>query len=119
MDLGAGTNSLNVSQFITGLAPGTVYEFQVVASNYHGTVFGSQVSFLFPSVPPVLTITPSGANVILAWPTNDGYFTLEFATNLAPLAVWQTNSPPPVVISGQNVVTNSIAGTQMFFRLMQ
>jgi len=80
-----------------------------------GTVFRLTV------LTPQLTITPSGANVILSWPTNYvGFitgFTLGFATNLASPAVWQTNSTAPVVIGGQNVITNPVTGSQMFFRL--
>jgi beta-glucanase (GH16 family) len=68
---------------------------------------------------PQLTVTPSGTNVIFSWPTNAVSFTLEFATNLVSPTVWQTNSPQPVVVNGQNVVTNPISGTQMFFRLIQ
>jgi uncharacterized repeat protein (TIGR03803 family) len=76
------------------------------------------------ALPPLLTITLSGTNVILSWPTNvAGFdysgFTLEWATNLVSPAVWNTNSTPPVGIIGQNVVTNPIIGTQMFFRLSQ
>ena len=67
--------------------------------------------------PPPLTIIPAGANVILTWPTNATGFTLEFATNLVSPAVWNTNSAAPIVIGGQNVVTNSISGSQQFFRL--
>jgi hypothetical protein len=33
--------------------------------------------------------------------------------------VWATISPPPVVLNGQNTVTNPISGTQQFFRLSQ
>jgi hypothetical protein len=66
-----------------------------------------------------VTITPSGANVILTWPTNFTGFTLQSATNLASPAAWTTNSPTPVVVNGQNTVTNPISGTQQFFRLSQ
>ena len=48
IDIGAGTNSLNVSSFITGLAQWTRYDFQVVASNALGTNVGLIVSFLSP-----------------------------------------------------------------------
>jgi hypothetical protein len=44
---------------------------------------------------------------------------LESTTNLVPLVVWTTNSTAPVVISGQNTVTNPISGTQKFYRLSQ
>jgi uncharacterized repeat protein (TIGR03803 family) len=81
-----------------------------------GTVFS--ISFT-----PQLTITPSGPNVILSWPTNyagfdySGY-TLQSSTNL-PSGVWTTNLPAPVVVNGQYTVTNPISGTQQFFRLSQ
>ena len=83
----------------------------------NGTVFS--LSFL-----PQLTIFPSGTNVILSWPTNVAGFsytgyTLQSATNLDSPEVWTTNSPAPVVVNGQNNVTNPISGTQMFFRLSQ
>jgi uncharacterized repeat protein (TIGR03803 family) len=82
-----------------------------------GTVF----SIALP-VSPQLTITLSGTNVILSWPTNvAGFdysgFTLEWATNLVSPIAWNTNSTPPVGIIGQKVVTNPIIGTQMFYRL--
>jgi hypothetical protein len=73
---------------------------------------------------PQLSITPSGPNVILTWPTNNaGYdytgFTLQSTTNLVSPLVWSTNSPAPVVIAGQNTVTNPITGAQQFYRLVQ
>ena len=86
-------------------------------SSGNGTVFS--LSFR-----PQLTITPSGTNVILTWATNVAGFdytgyTLQSTANLGPPAVWSTNSPAPVVISGQNTVTNAISGPQQFFRLSQ
>jgi uncharacterized repeat protein (TIGR03803 family) len=87
-------------------------------SSGNGTVFS--ISFR-----PELTITPSGlppSGVILSWPTNvagfdyTGYI-LQSTTNLG--ALWSTNSPAPVVVNGQNTVTNSITGLQRFYRLVQ
>jgi uncharacterized repeat protein (TIGR03803 family) len=83
----------------------------------HGTVFS--LSFR-----PQLTITSSGTNVILTWPTNVAGFdytgyTLQSTTNLASPVVWSTNSPAPVVIGDQNTVTNPIIGAQKFYRLIQ
>jgi uncharacterized repeat protein (TIGR03803 family) len=81
-------------------------------SGNSGTVFS-----LF--IPPLLTIIPSGANVILTWPTNAAGFTLQSTTNLISPAVWITNSPAPTVVNGQNAVTNPISGTKKFYRLSQ
>ncbi len=68
---------------------------------------------------PELTISPSGTSVILTWPTNAALFTLEFTTNPVSSAVWNTNATSPVVINGQNTVTNPITGARMFYRLSQ
>jgi hypothetical protein len=73
---------------------------------------------------PQLTITPSGPNALMRWPTNNAAydytgFTLQSTTNLISPAVWNTNSPAPVVIAGQNTVTNPITGAQKFYRLVQ
>src|SRR5207237_5053092 len=78
-------------------------------SSGNGTVFS--LSFR-----PQLTIVPSGippSGIILTWPTNVAGFdytgyTLQSTTNLVSPAVWATNSPAPVVIAGQNTVTNRI-----------
>jgi uncharacterized repeat protein (TIGR03803 family) len=75
------------------------------------------------SFAPQLTITPSGANVLLSWPTNfagfdyTGYM-LQSTTNLVS-SVWTTNLPAPVFVNGQNTVTNPIAGPWGLYRLMQ
>jgi hypothetical protein len=70
-----------------------------------------------PLSSPRLTIMSSGANVVLTWPTNFAGFTLQSTTNLISPAVWNTNSPAPVVVNGQNTVTNPASGSQKFFRL--
>jgi len=85
-------------------------------SSGNGTVFS--LSFR-----PQLTIPPSGTNIILSWPTNVAGFdytgyTLQSTTNLGSPVFWSTNSPAPVVIAGQNTVTNPITGAQQFFRLI-
>ena len=88
-----------------------------------GGISGSGTVFSL-SFRPQLTITPSGAYVIFTWPTNVAGFdytgyTLQSTTNLVSPAVWTTVSPGPVVIDGQNAVTNLISGTQQFYRLSQ
>jgi len=82
----------------------------------NGTIFS--LSFL-----PKLTIIPSGPYVLVTWPTNyAGFdytgFTLQSTTSLLS-PVWTTVSPGPVVIGGQNVVVNTVSGTQQFYRLSQ
>jgi hypothetical protein len=86
-------------------------------TNGTGTVFSLSLGSVSAPV-PTLTIFPSGANVVLTWPTNYTGFTLQSTTNLVS-PVWTTNSPAPVIVNGQNTVTNPISGNQQFFRLSQ
>ncbi len=73
---------------------------------------------------PQLNIIHSGENVILTWPiiyagfSYAGYY-LQSTTNLASPVVWTPVSPAPVVVNGQNTVTNPISSTQQFYRLSQ
>jgi uncharacterized repeat protein (TIGR03803 family) len=82
----------------------------------NGTVFNLSLGSVSL---PQLTITRSGPNVILTWPTAAIGFTLQYTTNLASLTGWTTVSPGPVIVEGQNTVTNPISGTQQFYRLTQ
>jgi len=87
-------------------------------SNYHEWLAGTNPTNAFSS-PAQLTILPSGvppSGIILIWSTNAVGFTLQSTTNLAS-PVWSTNSPAPVVIAGQNTVTNPISGPEQFYRL--
>jgi Divergent InlB B-repeat domain len=68
--------------------------------------------------PVVLNTQLGDSALILSWPTNSTGFALQSTTNLAS-PVWTTNLPSPVIINGQNTVTNPISGTQQFFRLSQ
>ena len=77
----------------------------------HGTIF----SVTLPS-PPQMTIGFSGPNFILSWPTNATGVTLQSATNLLPIS-WTNSSLTPVVVNGQNTVSNPVSGRQMFYRL--
>jgi len=85
----------------------------------YGTVF----SVFDAPVPPPLSISSSGPNVILEWPTGiNGFsyagYTLQSATDLGS-PVWQTSLATPVILNGENVVTIPISGTQQFVRLSQ
>src|SRR6266567_7513908 len=86
--------------------------------NYHEWLADTDPTNPF-SLPPLLTLIPYGANVILTWPTNAVGFTLQSTTNLVSPEDWSANSPAPVVIGGQNVVINPISGPRQFYRLSQ
>lgn len=63
-----------------------------------------------------LNIQKAGTNVILSWSTNAPGFKLESSPSLSAQS-WSPVLPDPVIVNGQNAVTNPIAGTQKFYRL--
>jgi hypothetical protein len=69
----------------------------------------------FPTASAIL----SGNNFILTWPTTATGFLLQSTTNLNSPVVWTTNSPAPVIVNGQNTVTDAISGPQKFYRLIR
>jgi len=92
-------------------------------TSYYGGSSGKGTVFSL-SFRPQLTITPSGTNLILSWPTNVAGFdytgyTLQSSTSLDAPSVWSTNSAAPVVIAGRDTVTNPIGGARQFYRLAQ
>jgi uncharacterized repeat protein (TIGR03803 family) len=87
---------------------------------YHGAAAGSGSIFalsLGTTSSPRLDISASGPNVILAWPADALGFLLQSATNLGAAVFWTNDPSVPVLINGQNVVTNPIFATPTFFRL--
>jgi uncharacterized repeat protein (TIGR03803 family) len=116
--LGINTNSDGAQPYAGLILSGnTLYGTTFVGgTNGSGTVFS--LSLGMGSVNPQLAIVPSAAAFVLAWPTNPTGFTLQSTTNLGS-PVWTTNSSVPVVVNGQNTVTNPITGSQQFFRLSQ
>ncbi len=116
-----GTGFTNLYSF-TGGSDGSGPSGLILSGNtLYGTTFGTLFSISFQ---PQLTITPSGKNVILSWTTNVAGFdytgyTLQSTTNLISPVAWSTNSPAPVIVAGQNTVTNPITGAQQFYRLIR
>jgi hypothetical protein len=115
--LGSGAN-----QAVDALA---VSGSDLYAGGYFGTAGGkvspyiARANLLTLPTLPTATLLFSGANVILKWPTNAIGYTLQSTTNLISPVVWTTNPPAPVVVNGQNTVTNLIFGGQKFYRLTQ
>jgi hypothetical protein len=66
---------------------------------------------------PQVAIVISGKNAILTWPTSASGYALQSTTNLVSASSWVTHAASPVVINGQNTVTNPITGSPLYFRL--
>ena len=100
------------------LSGNTLYGTAYGGGSGNGTVFSLTLGSV--SAPaPTLTIFPSGATVIVTWPTNAAGFTLQSTTNLVSTTVWSNVSPAAVVVNTNNAVTNAISDKQKFYRLSQ
>jgi uncharacterized repeat protein (TIGR03803 family) len=79
-------------------------------SSGDGTVF----SLTLPG--PQLTITPSGDDIVLTWPTNYVGYTLQRTVDLGALG-WITINliPPPIIVNGHFAVTLVIDSAQQSF----
>lgn len=78
----------------------------------------SSVPAVFTPPPPALKLqlVPSGM-IALSWPLDDDHsFLLQSNTNLVS-SNWTVVSPLPSIVGLNNVVTNSISGSQLFYRL--
>jgi len=104
------------SYTINNVQTNAVGSYSVVVTNIAGRLTSSNaVLAIMP--PPVLTVLRQGANFVLSWPTNWPGFTLQSTTNVVVSPVWVSNAPPPLISSGNYVVTNSITGKQKLYRL--
>jgi hypothetical protein len=59
-DAGSGSDPVAVSAVLSGLAPGTTYDYRLVAVNSQGPSYGQESSFSTTSSPQVSTGTASG-----------------------------------------------------------
>jgi hypothetical protein len=124
--LGYGqVTTFDVTAFVKS-AKGPYFGFLLVADG-GGDLFSSttinygippELYAISPPLPPQLTATRSGNQIIVSWPTNnaDG-LSLHATTTFGPEALWNTVSLPPALLGNQWVVTNPISGPGQFFRL--
>jgi hypothetical protein len=124
---GSGTKSERESIAVTGLTPGTTYDYRLVASNSSGTSFGPNETFVTLAPPAVQTQTAqslqtTGATLMGAVDPNGlattWYF--EFGTTTS----YGSKTTPETLASGTTVLTvsaplaNLVAGTAYHYRLV-
>ena len=68
---------------------------------------------------PLLKITQAGNNVVLSWSTNAMGFVLQSKPDLTTNTDWTTIQTNPPVLGNQFVVTNTVSGTNNFYRLIK
>jgi len=70
------------------------------------------------AVPPTITASKSGSNLVISWPAADGSFTLQSSLTPAPAGFSNVVPQPPIVPAGSlNTMTVPIGSGNQFFRL--
>ena len=122
-----GANILGATNTSFGIVSATnssAGSYSVTVANIAGTVTSSNavLTVLPPLVmrvaaltPPLLNVAVADGGLILSWDAGADGFSLQASTDLiewSPL-------PPPALVGGRFVVTNSISGPAKFYRLVK
>jgi hypothetical protein len=67
-------------------------------------------------VPPTVSFARSGTNNVIRWPAWATDYQLQSTPDIAAPA-WSSATPLPVLVGYENVVSNSTASSNAFFRL--
>lgn len=114
----------NVTSLVdAGLVPGTLYYYEVRATNSDGSsIFAPEIgvrTLPTTAIPPVLHMsTVSGSGFTLTWPAwpNDT-MNLYSTTNLTPPIVWKLATNNVIYNNGTNTVQVSVGANSEFFQL--
>jgi hypothetical protein len=108
----------NLSNFKNVNPNGEWYLFVVDDTEANAGVITGGWSLTFTTAPVALALATAQTNAVLSWTNAATGYTLQATPSLSP-AAWTNVTIPPVVISGNYVVTNAMSGKTIFYRLAQ
>ena len=115
----SGTDTVNKASWIVPtnkLYYGSNYQWQVRYRDSRNGWSSNSAKTTFTTLGPLLNSTKQGTNTVFKWPTNALGFILQWSTNLGT-AIWSNAIPAPVIVSGQDTVTNNMTNKFNFYRL--
>jgi hypothetical protein len=124
---GAGTKPVNVAMSVNGLAPGTTYDFRLVASNSAGTTFGANQTFVTLAPPAVQTQAVQSVATTSATPmgaVNPNGLATSWWFEYGPTTSYGAKTPVESIGSGTAAIgvsaplANLAAGTTYHYRLV-
>ena len=102
--------------YLAGLFTSTNAMFDSLALTNSNSPANTTGIFVAQIAGPQLSIQPLGNQLTISWPTNTIGLGLESASGLGG-GGWSSVTNAPVVVGNQYVVTNSITGGSVFYRL--
>ncbi len=76
-------------------------------------------SLTLSTTPVLLSIARAQTNVVLSWTNAASAYTLQYTPSLKPPVTWSNAVPAPVDLAGRLTVTNPVAATNRFYRLIK
>ena len=77
----------------------------------------SDFSYAIELTPPELSVTETGSQIVLTWPTSPINYVLEATGDLTPPVSWMTAPETPVVNGSQTTVTITVGTGNRYYRL--
>jgi hypothetical protein len=95
------------------------YDLQVLKKGGITVTTSETYALAFEFFSQTLSLTPSGTNVVLAWPVYPAGFTVMTTTNLAPANWTAFTNVPAIITNSQNQLLFSPTNANQFFRLQR
>src|ERR1022692_3945023 len=117
-------NSLGRSQYADPFLNASINEFRI----YSGLLTAAHImadsalgpdQFIGTTTNVSLTVTRSGGNLIIKWPTSSALVALMSSPALGAGAVWSPVNSVPTIVGGNYQATVPISGSAQYFRLQQ
>ncbi|MCX6922726.1 MAG: hypothetical protein NT154_05860, partial [Verrucomicrobia bacterium] len=68
---------------------------------------------------PSLQTDANGSVLSVSWPLSGQGFELQSTTSLSDSSSWAAVTNAPAIVDLQNMVTNAVSGSSMFYRLQK
>ncbi|MEI7938921.1 MAG: peptidoglycan DD-metalloendopeptidase family protein [Verrucomicrobiota bacterium] len=95
------------NEFFVGIVGGTSTNAQLTVQDV----------WFYTIAAPSLQTGPNGSVLSVSWPLSGQGFELQSTTNLSDRSSWAAVTNAPAIVDLQNMVTNAVSGSSMFYRL--
>ena len=115
--LPGGTPYIQVAVATKDVSSAGTYNVTWEASPYQGAHLWLVAVQGIAATPPALSARPSGEHLVISWPASATGYQLEVSSQPSVPDAWASVTNSPVIIDGQNTITNEMTLETLFYRL--